>query len=255
LFGDLLQIALAGGLIGLDRLAFGQFMISQPIVAAPLIGWMLDDVHTGVLIGVVLELFWFRGLPVGGYVPKDATLSAILTTGICLLGKPSVSGVDAAWLAWVFLWVWGLLYPIGFLDRWLRKKNARLIRMAEAAPWLRRGAGRATWTGIGVFFLYYFLLILLLTGLFLPFLQRGYAALPETLWGGMRFFFFLLPSIGIGSLIARKDLVRGRVLCTAGGGIAFLLFLTLGKAPGIALVGLMVAALGTVYLEGRRKAL
>jgi len=255
LFGDLLQIALAGGVIGLDRLAFGQFMISQPIVAAPLVGWLLGDLHTGMQVGVVLELFWFRDLPVGGHVPKDATLSAILTTGISLLGGASGPGVDAAWMAWVFLWVWFLLYPVGFLDTWLRRKNAGLIRMAEGASSLRHGASRATWTGMGIFFLYYFLLTLLITGLSLPFLQKGYAALPETLLGGMRFFFFLLPGIGIGSLMARKDLSRGRVLCTAGGLIAFLLFLTLGEIPGIALACLMVSALGILFLEGRRKAL
>lgn len=255
MFGDLLQIALAGGVIGLDRLAFGQFMISQPIVAAPLIGWLLGDPHAGLQIGVVLELFWFRGLPVGGHVPKDATLSAILTTGIALLGRPAGPGMDAAWLAWVFLWVWLLLYPIGFLDQWLRRKNARLVRMAETASSLRCGAGRAIRTGIGIFFLYYFLMALLITGVSLPFLQKGYAALPGALLGGMRFFFFLLPAIGLGSLMVRKDLSRRWTLCTAGGLLAFLVFLTLREVPGIALACLMVSAVAIIFLEGRRKAL
>ncbi len=255
MFGDLLRISLAGGLIGLDRLAFGQFMISQPIVAAPLIGWLLGDFHDGMQIGVVLELFWFRGLPVGGHVPKDATLSAILTTGIALWGGTPGPGMDVAWPAWVFLWVGLLLYPAGFLDGWLRKKNTRLIRMAKAAPSLSQGIRRATWTGIGIFFLYYFLWTLLVTGFVPPLLRKGYDVLPENLLGGLRLFFFLLPTIGIGSLIVRKNLSRGWPLCVAGGLMALLIFLTFGKTPGFAMVALMVSAAGITFLKGRRKSL
>ncbi|NOY54042.1 MAG: hypothetical protein GXP58_10580 [Deltaproteobacteria bacterium] len=255
MFGDLLRVSLAGGVIGLDRLAFGQFMISQPIVAAPLVGWLLGDFHDGMQIGVVLELFWFRGLPVGGHVPKNATLSAILTTGISLSVWGAGPGIDMAWPAWVFLWVGLLLYPIGFLDRWLRRKNARLIHMAKAAPSLGQGVRRSTWAGIGLFFLYYFLLTLLVTGFFSSLLWKAYTALPETLPGGLRLFFFLLPAIGIGSLVVRKDLSRGWMFCTAGGLMAFLLFWILGEVPGFVPAVLMAAALGITFLKGRRKSM
>ena len=80
-------IALIGGLIGLDRTAVGQFMISQPIVAAPLTGWMLGDPIAGIIIGVVLELIWVLDMPIGAFVPADATISAVSATAIAALGS------------------------------------------------------------------------------------------------------------------------------------------------------------------------
>jgi PTS system mannose-specific IIC component len=247
--GDLFWVALVGGVIGLDRLAVGQFMVSQPIVAAPLIGGLLGDLPTGVLIGTVLELFWLRGLPVGGHVPKDSTLGAILTTGICLLAVPPPSDVGAAWPAWVFFWVWILLYPVGLLDQWVRKQNAFLIRVVESSPSIRRGVVRAVWAGVGIFYLYYFLLIVILVGFLGPLLLHGYVALPEKMLRGLSFFFFLLPCAGVGALLGRKDLSRGRLLCTAGGLIAFLLFLVAGKREGVALAILIMMAPVTLILE------
>ena len=81
-------VALAGGLIGLDRTAAGQFMISQPIVAAPLAGWLLGDAAAGLVIGAMLELIWVLDMPVGGFVPADATVSAVTATAVAVLTCP-----------------------------------------------------------------------------------------------------------------------------------------------------------------------
>src|SRR5512144_793268 len=85
----ILGIALAGGVIGLDRTAAGQFMVSQPIVAGPLTGWLLGDTAAGVVVGAVLELIWLLDMPVGTFVPADATLGAVSATAIAALGSPA----------------------------------------------------------------------------------------------------------------------------------------------------------------------
>ena len=53
--GVIASVAFAGGVIGLDRTAAGQFMISQPIVAGPFIGWLLGDTTVGLVIGACLN--------------------------------------------------------------------------------------------------------------------------------------------------------------------------------------------------------
>ncbi len=252
-FWSTLIAALAAGMIGVDRLVFGQFMISQPIVAAPLMGFLLGDFHSGLMVGVVLELFWLRGLPVGGHVPKDATLAAILTTGLCLTAAHSVSGVEPAWMAWVFLWVGLLLAPAGFLDQWIRRKSAWFIRFVLSSQSLDRGVSKAVGMGVSIFFLYYFIITFVVLGFAGPLLNRGFATLPGEMLQGLRFFFFLLPVIGVASLLTRKDPGKGRTYLAAGGVASFLLFVGLKLQNGWVLAALFLVALTMVFVQERRR--
>ena len=67
-------------LTGLDRVAFVQVMISRPLVAGPLTGWVLGDPLTGLVVGMLLELLWLGRLPVGAAIPPDDTQVAVGAT-------------------------------------------------------------------------------------------------------------------------------------------------------------------------------
>lgn len=252
-FWDLMRVAVAAGVVGLDRLALGQFMVSQPIVAAPLIGWLLGDFHVGLWVGVVLELFWLGGLPVGGYVPKDATLAAVLTTGLILVFAPWVQEVEPAWMAWVFLWVGLLLIPAGVLDKWIRKKNAWLIKVAASPSSSARAVSKAIKVGVSISFLYYFLITLFVLMFSGPMLIRGFSALSEEMRQGLRLFFFLLPAVGIASLLAHKDIGSGRSKLMAGGVASFLVFVGFGQQNIWALVMLFLLAGTMIIMKERRR--
>ena len=55
---ELALVALLGGVLALDGTSVGQFMLSRPVVAGALTGWMLGDPALGLLIGTLLELCW-----------------------------------------------------------------------------------------------------------------------------------------------------------------------------------------------------
>lgn len=61
-----LLLSLVGGLVGLDGASVGQVMLSRPLVAAVLAGWVLGDPVTGLAVGVLVELFLLPVFPVGG---------------------------------------------------------------------------------------------------------------------------------------------------------------------------------------------
>jgi mannose/fructose/N-acetylgalactosamine-specific phosphotransferase system component IIC len=63
--GDILPIALLGGILGLDVVSFPQAMISRPLVAATLAGALVGDAMSGMLIGAALELIALETLPFG----------------------------------------------------------------------------------------------------------------------------------------------------------------------------------------------
>jgi mannose/fructose/N-acetylgalactosamine-specific phosphotransferase system component IIC len=250
-FLDVLQISLLAGLIGLDRLAFGQFMISQPIVAAPIVGLVMGDLNTGLLIGAVLELFWLRGLPVGGHVPKDATLAAILTAALAVGASPGRGTPDVAWMAWVFLWMGLLMSPAPALDRWVRRKNAFLIDVAQSEGGFGRGIARAVWMGLGVFYLYYFGLTLTVLWLTAGALQSAYGLLSPALLPGLRLFFFLIPAMGVASLLTRKAHPRGRLFTIAGAAVSVGVFLGFGLDGTAPLAVLLIVAVPAVFVEER----
>jgi mannose/fructose/N-acetylgalactosamine-specific phosphotransferase system component IIC len=52
----LLSFALLGAVLGTDVVSFPQAMVSRPIVAATLAGWIGGSVTDGLLAGVVLEM-------------------------------------------------------------------------------------------------------------------------------------------------------------------------------------------------------
>ncbi|MDD3001383.1 MAG: PTS sugar transporter subunit IIC [Candidatus Riflebacteria bacterium] len=85
-----LLIALIGGIVDLDSTATWQFMISQPIVAAPLTGLFLGNLYgeaamglkLGLMVGVILQLLWIEQLPLGMNVPPDAALASVLSVAL-----------------------------------------------------------------------------------------------------------------------------------------------------------------------------
>ena len=91
-------VAFVGSVLSLDRTAALQIMISRPIVAAPVIGYMLGDTAAGLLIGCVLELLFIGGLPVGAYIPPHETMIAMLVTGISII----VNNIGFARFSWKF---------------------------------------------------------------------------------------------------------------------------------------------------------
>jgi PTS system mannose-specific IIC component len=77
---DYLFVGLVSMVTGLDRVALVQAMISRPLVAAPLAGWVLGDPLIGLEIGMLLELLWLGRLPVGAAIPPDDTQVAVGST-------------------------------------------------------------------------------------------------------------------------------------------------------------------------------
>ncbi|HWP35273.1 MAG TPA: PTS sugar transporter subunit IIC, partial [Thermodesulfobacteriota bacterium] len=76
--GEAGLLALVGGLLALDRTAVAQLGLSQPVVAGPLVGWLLGDAPAGFLVGALLQLFYAGALPIGASVPPDEGSAALV---------------------------------------------------------------------------------------------------------------------------------------------------------------------------------
>jgi PTS system mannose-specific IIC component len=113
--------------VGLDLVSLGQFMLARPLVAGPVAGWILGDPATGMMVGVILELFALEVLPLGAARYADYGLGAVAgaaTAG----GSPGVLGI-------------GLGIGVALLVAWLGDLSIYAVRRANSADVKRcRGA-------------------------------------------------------------------------------------------------------------------
>lgn len=124
---DLLLVSLVGGLLALDATAVGQFMVSRPLVAGALAGWVLGDPAFGLVVGAVLELYLLVSFPSGGArFPEGATATVVAVAAAApVAGEPGALPLGvAAGL------VWGQVG--GATITALRRLNGRLVPDAES---------------------------------------------------------------------------------------------------------------------------
>ncbi|MBF0405928.1 MAG: PTS sugar transporter subunit IIC [Candidatus Riflebacteria bacterium] len=132
-------IAVIGGFVDLDSTAAWQFMVSQPLVAAPLTGLALGffanevdyGLRLGLMVGTILQLVWIEQLPLGMNIPPDAALASVLSVALGYLGGKSFDTFlerevcsTAALLIAVALGLVGRS-----MDIWLRKINTYADRL------------------------------------------------------------------------------------------------------------------------------
>jgi PTS system mannose-specific IIC component len=116
-----------GTLVGLDLVSVPQIMIARPLVAGAGAGLLLGDLGTGLLVGLLFELFQYDILPVGAvrypeYGP--ASIAAVVVA----------EGVEGAALGVGLGSVVGLLTAMvgGLSLHLLRRINARVVLGAGA---------------------------------------------------------------------------------------------------------------------------
>ena len=115
---------------GLDRVALVQVMISRPLVAGSLTGWVLGNPLVGMEIGMLLELLWLGRIPVGAAIPPDDTQVAVGSTVLAItMGR--FLGFDGMPLVLLSVLIASPLGKCGqIFDRLARHVNDRLSASA-----------------------------------------------------------------------------------------------------------------------------
>lgn len=121
-------VALLGGVVGLDATSFAQVMISRPVVAGALTGWILGDPVTGVMLGALHEFFQLAVLPIGASrYPEAGTATVAATAALLSVSEPAGSA--------------GLLLALVLALGWERIAGRSVVLYRRSLEFLLFGGG------------------------------------------------------------------------------------------------------------------
>jgi mannose/fructose/N-acetylgalactosamine-specific phosphotransferase system component IIC len=124
---ELLGLSALGGLLALDATSVGQFMVSRPLVAGVLTGWVVGNPTMGLIIGALLELYLLVSFPTGGSRFPEGATATVVAVATASAASTTPGAVPLAVAAGL---VWGQLGGVSIT--WLRRLNGRLVPAADA---------------------------------------------------------------------------------------------------------------------------
>ncbi|MDW7988389.1 MAG: PTS sugar transporter subunit IIC, partial [candidate division WOR-3 bacterium] len=129
MIGFIIIITFLGAIILLDKSAFGEFGISQPIVSCSFIGLIFGNFEVGLFLGVLLQLIWISDLPLGSKEPQDSETAGVVAIITFLIIKKFSATFQLESALFISLLFAGIAAILGQLTQKLLKNyNNRLLR-------------------------------------------------------------------------------------------------------------------------------
>ncbi|MFD2616561.1 PTS mannose/fructose/sorbose/N-acetylgalactosamine transporter subunit IIC [Terrilactibacillus laevilacticus] len=190
-----LLLGLIAGIGILDGRIFGVLMLERPLVLGALVGLVLGDFKTGIIIGAQLELIWMGIAGIGSSTPPDVVTGGVLGTAFAILsGKgPEVALALAVPIA-VLAQSLGVLvrvintYFIHKADKYAKKADFKKVTLMM-------------WIPVVLFFLSVFVPTFLAILLGADKVTTLINAVPKVILDGLTIAGNLLPAIGFALLM------------------------------------------------------
>ena len=235
---SLALLALLAGLLTLDDTSLAQTWFSQPLPAALLAGFFCGDPLSGLAIGLPLQLILAVNLPVGQSFTGEPAPAIVAAVGASVLSGRSLVVPLAAdgpqpfgFVGWMLLAA-GLLSALGhFLVQ--AERRGHTLWMLEGHRTLRDGnlnrMASLQARCLAATFLRGSLLAVLMLLFLLWFWIPLYKYLPLRLQQSLVILPWLLPGLGLGTLVDRYGRSRAWLWALAG----LMLALALFRLPGV----------------------
>jgi len=189
-------VSVVGGFLCLDRTCL-QTMLSRPVVIAPLTGFFLGDMLTGMSIGAFLELLWIDKSQIGIYVPPNDSLLAVMIVSSLLLASGQYDQTRHEVITFAFL----LFIPLGLItqrmDTALIQSNELLsekaLQAAKAAD--PRGITRLHIYAIAKTFAAYCLFLFLSITAGVMIIEAAFPLLPVSVLKAMGLMYLIIPAV------------------------------------------------------------
>lgn len=86
-----LEVAIIYYIIFYVNQSLGVWQFNRPIIVGPLVGLILGNLHTGIILGATFESVFLGVIAVGGTIPADALIGSTIGTAVAILTGASSS--------------------------------------------------------------------------------------------------------------------------------------------------------------------
>ena len=122
---ELFFISVLISYLALDITIAFQVLISSPIFACPLLGWILGDVWLGFELGILFQLLWLGKIPAGAFIVPEGNIATMLATVLVIMNAGI--GFPNSLLTVVFIEAIGVSYLGSLLTIFYRKLNGKIF--------------------------------------------------------------------------------------------------------------------------------
>jgi PTS system mannose-specific IIC component len=198
LFLEALAASVIGGILCLDRI-FLQAMVSRPVVAGTLTGFILGHPQTGLVSGALVELLWIDRSPFGTVIPPNDSIASIIIAASTIISGKILGHSSRELIAVAVL----LFIPLGILgkqiDILVMGANEKVSRDAldDAEAGRDEEISRKQISGLIKTFLLTFFFLLGFILIATEILLRVYPVIPPKLHLSIMYVYFFLPLLGI----------------------------------------------------------
>lgn len=185
---------------------FGSSNTGRPLIMSTLVGLVLGDVKTGIMVGATLELVWLGVFPIGASNPPDYVSGSIIgtayviTTGIdaasaCVLAIPVATLVI---LIWDFLMMSVVPLLSARADHYAEEGNCKGVDWMHYWAIILQTVPLALLVALGFYF-------------GMPVIEKVVNSIPAWITDGIGYATGIIPAIGL-AMIARM-LINKKVAC------------------------------------------
>lgn len=191
---EALLIALWAGIAGIDMFN-GLTHLHRPVVTGLVVGIILGDVTTGLIIGGTLELIWMGMVPLAGAQPPNVVIGGVIGTAFGIISGQEPTAAIGVAIPFAVA-VQGLITLFFTIFAPIMHKADEYALDANY-----RGIERINYLGIGILFIFYAIIA------FMPIYFGAEKAavfvqtVPEWVIGGLAIAGGMMPAIGFAMLL------------------------------------------------------
>ena len=195
---EIVLISICGSLLCLDRV-FMQTMISRPVIIAPIIGLLMNNLYAGLIIGAIIELIWVDRLPLGTYIPPNDSIAAVVAIAITTIAGSHLDVSSPELIALSVL----LALPCGMMAKQagivvIQSNNTLSDQALEDAKENNiKAIERKSYLGLAKISSLYALCLLTFLLILVPLVVWIYPRFNTTLLKALSFTYYFLPLLGI----------------------------------------------------------
>lgn len=225
----------------IDGRIFGQNLMNTPIVEAALVGLIMGDLQTGLIMGATLQLIFMGFVGIGATSLPNSSAGTILAVFFAIS-----SNLDAESAIALSMPIALLFQPCGIIPRIINNMfNPRCDAAAAAGD--EKAIGRYFWAGVFMFFIVYFVPMFLATYFGQGPVEAILNFIPPVVLSGLNKASTMLPALGIALLM--NYIIDGESMPYMFLGFILAAYLGLDSL-GVAALGLIIAV---IYYSASRK--